>query len=101
MPNHVHVLFQPLAPWSLQEIVGSWKKHSARRIRDLHPGYPLPVWHREFWDRYIRDESHLQDAIRYNEHNPVKAALCSTPQSWPWSSAFPGNANLPIGASEP
>ena len=32
MPNHVHVLFQPMGGWSVAKIVASWKKFTARRI---------------------------------------------------------------------
>lgn len=101
MPNHVHVLFQPINGWTVARIVASWKKFTARKICDSQrasgekPG--APVWHREYWDRYIRDQRHLEQAIEYIHLNPVKAGLVAAPESWCWSSAFPGNANLPIG----
>ncbi|MFH1007050.1 MAG: transposase [Candidatus Latescibacterota bacterium] len=34
MPNHFHVLFQPINGWSLAKIVASWKEFTARRIGD-------------------------------------------------------------------
>jgi putative transposase len=96
MPNHIHILFQPQEGWSVGTIVGSWKKFTARKIRDhirdanQEIGVPgNPVWHREYWDRYIRDERHLQQTIDYIHQNPVKAALSPSPQTWPWSSAAP------------
>ena len=101
MPNHVHVLFQPINKWTVAKIVASWKKFTARKICEIRreSGEELgdPVWHREYWDRYIRDEGHLLQAIEYIHMNPVKAGLVATPESWHWSSAYPGNANLPIG----
>ena len=33
--------------------------------------------------------------------NPVKAGLCQTAEAWPWSSAFPGNADVPVGTTSP
>ena len=109
MPNHVHVLFQPINGWSVAKIVASWKKFTARGILDFQrfPGHanlligesPPPVWHREYWDRFIRDERHFQQAAEYIRQNPVKAGLAKCPEDWRWSSAFPGHANLPIGAS--
>jgi len=45
------------------------------------------VWHREFWDRYIRDERHLALAVAYIHGNPVKAGLVEQPEEWPWGSA--------------
>jgi len=101
MPNHVHALFQPMDGWTVAKIVASWKKFTARKICDERrnsgeePG--SPVWHREYWDRYIRDRKHLEQAIEYIHLNPVKAGLVATPERWRWSSAYPGNANLPIG----
>ncbi|HPS03581.1 MAG TPA: transposase, partial [Candidatus Sumerlaeota bacterium] len=32
MPNHVHVLFQPMVGWTVPKIVASWKKYTAARI---------------------------------------------------------------------
>lgn len=99
MPNHVHVLFQPLNGWTVAKIVASWKKFTARKIRDdQRPGTPIsrlapssPVWHREYWDRYIRNETHLAQAIEYIHLNPVKAGLANKPEHWRWSSAYPEN----------
>ena len=34
MPNHFHVLFETVNEWTMVKIVFSWKKFSARRIRD-------------------------------------------------------------------
>ena len=48
----------------------------------------LPIWPREYWDRYIRNEQHFNDVISYIHQNPVKAKLCSLPEKWPYSSAF-------------
>ena len=97
MPNHVHVLFQPIHGWTVAKIVASWKKFTARKIceyrRNGAAGGGHPVWHREYWDRYIRDQNHLVQAIEYIHLNPVKAGLVATPETWRWSSAYPGNAN--------
>lgn len=92
MPNHVHVLFQTLAGWSMSTVVSSWKTFTANAVGRLirQPGQPLPhVWHPEFWDRYIRDATHLARAVAYIHNNPVKAGLVSRPEDWPWTSALP------------
>lgn len=116
MPNHIHVLFEPIDDWPLAKIVASWKKFTARRIRDWLAGNggvlgeanreigvprrrAAPVWHREYWDRYIRNERHYMQAIDYIHQNPVTANLAASPAAWRWSSAaHPGNADLPIGS---
>ena len=131
MPNHVHVLFQPLAGWTVAKIVASWKKFTARKICEHRrsagsagsanlpigrdetaiqengvPGVPgvAPVWHREYWDRFMRNENHLAQAIDYIHKNPVKARLVNSPEEWLWSSAAVlregggSEANREIGA---
>ena len=100
MPNHVHVLFQPISGWSLAEIVASWKKHTSRKIRDYGRArgarIRIPVWHREYWDRYIRNEAHLKKAIDYIHSNPVKVGFVAKAEAWRWSSAFPANASATL-----
>jgi adenylate cyclase class 2 len=119
MPNHVHVLLRTIDGWTVAKIVATWKKYSARqilahRMADSrtadHPiganakdadrvigGTGRPVWHREYWDRFMRDEGHFLQALEYIHRNPVKAGLVATPEEWPWSSAYPGDADHPIG----
>ena len=92
MPNHFHVLFQPLAPHSMAEIVASWKRFTAPEIKKWlrarrESGDPGPIWHREYWDRYIRNAKHFDDVVAYIHDNPVKAGLCVDQKSWKWSSA--------------
>ncbi|MCO6482812.1 MAG: transposase [Flavobacteriales bacterium] len=130
MPNHVHVLFQPVNGWSMSEIVASWKSYTGRRISEyakangmseglsagfvaalgrgvprgrdatlgrgvpsggdatLGRGVPSRVWHREYWDRYIRDHAHYMNAVHYIHDNPVKARLVAKAEDWKWSSAY-------------
>lgn len=93
MPNHVHVLIHPLPGISLGKIVQSWKSFSARWINShaLQLGLtaPLePVWQREYWDRFIRDEAHYLWTKSYIHDNPVKAGLVGDCHQWRWSSAW-------------
>jgi REP element-mobilizing transposase RayT len=98
MPNHVHVLFQPKAGWTMSKIVASWKSFTGRRISEhkmragLEPGEPSgkpnPIWHREYWDRYIRDQAHYANTVKYIHENPVKAGLVKKAEKWKWSSAY-------------
>ena len=86
MPNHVHVLLTPDALWSLSEIMKSLKSftsHEANKILDTRGQF----WMEDYFDRYIRNESHFVAAIAYIENNPVKAGLCKRPSYWPFSSA--------------
>ncbi len=92
MPNHVHVLFAPMAGWQVARIVASWKSFTGRRLSALRsttqPARLVPrVWSREYWDRYIRDREHFDTTVSYIHANPVKAGLATSPEGWPWSSA--------------
>jgi putative transposase len=108
MPNHAHALIEPIAPWTLSKIVASWKSFTGRRISEFRQARGIrlakeatpnsPVWHREYWDRYIRNEVHLEAVIRYIHENPVKAGLAATPERWLWSSARQGERARPLGA---
>ena len=96
MPNHVHVLIEPIHGWTVGKIVATWKKFTARLINEhltAHGQKPLhPFWHREYWDRFMRDERHFQQTVAYIHNNAVKAGLAASPEEWAWSSAFPRNA---------
>lgn len=92
MPNHVHTLFEPLNGWMVAKIAASWKKFTARNICDYRRQAgevtAEPVWYREYWDRYIRDEKHFVQTLAYIHENPVKAGLVGKPEDWRWSSAY-------------
>jgi REP element-mobilizing transposase RayT len=45
------------------------------------------VWHREYFDRYVRDDANYVNAVNYIHRNPVKAGLITNSEEWPWSSA--------------
>ena len=106
MPNHVHVLVQPHV--DLASIVQGWKSFTARWVLARNVELALGIsgkhlWMREYWDRYIRDETHYRKVVDYIHNNPVAAGLCATPEAWPWSSAAglpgapPGSAGVPAG----
>jgi REP element-mobilizing transposase RayT len=86
MPNHVHTVFEPGGEQPLGAIIRSWKSFTAKAANRIlrRDG---PFWHKDYFDRYMRDEGHLNRSIGYVEDNPVRAGLASTPADWPWSSA--------------
>jgi type I restriction enzyme R subunit len=67
MPNHVHLLFQPLHPMEI--LVQAWKSVSAKRLGNSS------IWQANYRDTLIRDGDHFANAVRYIRHNPVKAKL--------------------------
>ena len=86
MPNHAHVVVEIGSENSLGEIAGSWKSFTAKQANKVI-GQSGVFWHADYFDRYMRDESHLARTIEYVENNPVKARLTATAAEWAWSSA--------------
>jgi REP element-mobilizing transposase RayT len=86
MPNHVHALVATTAETELGQIVHAWKTITRRRINALL-SRTGPVWAKDYFDRFTRNDKHFDTAKHYIETNPVAAGLCATPQDWPFSSA--------------
>ncbi|MFZ0522420.1 MAG: transposase [Candidatus Acidiferrales bacterium] len=76
MPNHVHVVFQPLAEYTLAGIVHGWKSYTAKEANRMLRRSGT-FWQREYYDHLVRGEN---DLCRVN---PVTAGL----RNWPWVSA--------------
>jgi carbamoylphosphate synthase large subunit/REP element-mobilizing transposase RayT len=74
MPNHVHVLVQPVENNSLRKILHSWKSFSSREINCLL-GRSGSVWQEENYDRIVRDFEELTRYRTYIARNPAKAKL--------------------------
>jgi REP element-mobilizing transposase RayT len=74
MPNHVHLLCCPLHPWRLEQLLHSWKRHSARRINQL-VGRSGNLWLDEYFDHGVRSTERLERYRRYIRENPIKAGL--------------------------
>ncbi len=97
MPNHIHYLIEQFPEWPLSKLIQSHKRHTSREIHRLEatlgspsctrPQWPNPLWQRDYFDRFMRDENHFHVTKTYIENNPVKAGLVDRPENWPWSSA--------------
>ena len=88
MPNHIHVIAQPLTlsdggAVNLSEIIRSVKTYSARII-NAQIGAPGTFWQDERHDRIIRDEAELLQKWQYLRQNPVERGLASNPEEYPW-----------------
>jgi putative transposase len=67
MPNHLHLLFKPIAP--LDKLIQAWKSVSAKGM-----GHGS-IWQPNYRDTMIRDGDHFANAVRYIRRNPIKAKL--------------------------
>ncbi|HEY5894223.1 MAG TPA: transposase [Chthoniobacterales bacterium] len=74
MPNHVHALFIMNSAWTLEQIVHSWKRFTARRINQVL-GRAGNLWQRDYFDRLVRDANHFSNCVRYIRKNPAIANL--------------------------
>lgn len=73
MPNHVHVIVQP-GKYRMEQVIQLWKGYTAYQINKslVRSGV---LWHKDYWDRLIRDENHLMKCRAYIKENPVRAGL--------------------------
>ena len=79
MPNHVHVLIEVNEGWSLSKIMHGWRSYTANEANRIL-GRTGKFWMEEDYDRYIRNDNHLQKTINYILNNPANAGL----DDWPW-----------------
>ena len=75
MPNHVHVLFTPMPGNTISDILHTWKSftaHSINKALELSG----PLWQKEYWDRYIRNEHQFERTVDYIiDNNPELAKI--------------------------
>lgn len=94
MPDHVHILMQPLLwdshlacvnqkVWSLSSIMHSIKSYSAKLIPKVMPHIGT-VWQSERYDHIIRSQQEFENTWEYIRQNPVKAELSETPEAYPF-----------------
>jgi len=79
MPNHVHVVVQPLRGHELPAILRAWKSFTAHAI-NKQLARSGPVWMAEYYDHVVRDEDDLSHSAEYAWNNPEKAGL----EDWVW-----------------
>ena len=88
LPDHLH------AVWTLPEgdtdYPGRWRSFKRRVTNALG----RPVWQPRYWERMIRDDRDLADAVAYVHGNPVKHGHVTDADDWPhstwhrWKAAF-------------
>ncbi len=71
MPNHAHVLVEPLDDHTLQDIMHSWKSFTAYSFQ-RNFGRTGCIWLDEYFDRIVRDEEEFLEKAQYILNNPAK-----------------------------
>lgn len=95
MPNHLHGIVEICAKLgrsgaapvreaavqagSLGAIVRSFKAAATRRVREERR-WTGPVWHRNYFERVLRDGAEFSNATRYIHENPAR---------WEWDRENP------------
>ena len=81
-PNHLHALLTPMDGWRLEDLLGSIKKWTGRKIGEWLKGQPncvvrpevlttrQAIWQHETYDRIVRDVEELLKYRRYIANNP-------------------------------
>ena len=87
MPNHEHAMMTRSESLELETIMQAHKSYTAHEANKLLRRKGR-FWMDEYYDRYVRNQDHFYNALRYIENNPVKAKLCAKPSDWPFSSAW-------------
>ncbi|MDF3076957.1 MAG: hypothetical protein K0S09_846 [Sphingobacteriaceae bacterium] len=102
MPNHVHILWRKQNEWLDKSVQQQFLKYTAQQIKfNLIANFPHQLnnyrstqadrlYH--FWERrpYVAtmfNRTVCEQKIDYIHNNPVKAALCDTPEEYHYSSA--------------
>ena len=95
MSNHVHLVAVPQSKDAL-----------ARSLKQTHGRFASywnavnrssgHVWQGRYYSCPL-DDTHLWEALRYTELNPVRASLVTSAKDWPWSSAAAHCGTGPIG----
>lgn len=89
MPNHVHVVFKPLAApdcddQSLAKIMQSLKGFTAHECNMLLEREG-EFWAHESYDHYVRDQDEWDRIVAYVLNNPVKAGYVKDWSDWQWN----------------
>lgn len=69
MPNHVHALFQLYERNTIESVMHSIKSYSSKVI-NKKTGRTGSVWMKEYFDRIVRSERHLNSCVNYILGNP-------------------------------
>ncbi len=86
MPDHPHAVIVPKPPFTISKVMQTVKGYSARQVNAVS-GRSGAIWQEGFYDRVIRDESQLNQTIRYILWNPVAAGFAERPEDYRFSSA--------------
>jgi REP element-mobilizing transposase RayT len=84
MPNHLHILLQPMKGNSLSSIMHSIKSYTAHKMKGII-NCGEHFWQNENYDHTIRNTDDFENTLNYIIENPVKAGLVENWEDWKWT----------------
>jgi len=89
MPNHVHIILQPLNKrgeefHSLSKIMYSLKRYTATSCNKSLKRKGQ-FWHHENYNHFIREEKDLAYQLNYIKQNPIEAGLVDKAHRWKYT----------------
>lgn len=96
MPDHLHMIIQPVGEYDLSYIMKMIKGSFARKINKFRNSSG-PIWQKRFYDEGIRNYAMLIQKIEYIHNNPVRKKIVTLAEDYPYSSYhwyFGNNKNV-------
>ncbi|MBN1396818.1 MAG: transposase [Bacteroidetes bacterium] len=81
MPDHVHLLLQPMEGITLSRIMHGIKGVSAHKINQYR-NTKGSIWQEESFDRIVRDGNEFDEKLNYMYNNPIKKGLIEEPETY-------------------
>jgi putative transposase len=84
MPNHLHLLTEPLSCGSIECFKGALKQFKLRTTHMLNQALSRrgSLWQAYWYDRWVRNEVEYRRWRVYFRQNPIKAGLCHRAEDW-------------------
>jgi len=84
MPDHVHIIFVLGENRTLNGVMASFGKFTAKKLNAL-TGSKGRVWQHGFYDHCLRDNESYIRHLRYMYENPLRKGWIQSPDDWPFS----------------
>lgn len=97
MPNHVHLVIEPLGNHALSDILQAIKSTSAH-LANVALERSGAFWQRESFDHLIRDDSDFERCCHYVRENPVTATLAPTAEQYLYSDVSAADSDASAAA---
>jgi putative transposase len=83
MPDHVHLLVEGNIPNA--DVVNLIRTFKLRTAFEFRKRRGIRLWEMSFYDHILRHADAIEDVARYIWWNPVRKALCLSPEDFPYS----------------